>query len=76
MSLLGSERDKYAHMLFSAEAFWAGGHLEQLLDSSRAFVAELGSRLRERIYEKTVPLIASAIARRLPKDTDRISDAD
>ena len=76
LSLLGSERDKYAYMLFSAEAFGAGGHLEQLLDSSRAFVAALGSRLRERIYEQTVPLIASAIARRLPEDTDRISDAD
>ena len=76
LSLLGSERDKYAHMLFSAEAFRAGGHLEQLLDSSRAFVAELGSRLRERIYERTVPLIASAIARRLPEETRGISDAE
>ena len=76
LSLLGSERDKYAHMLFSAEAFREGGHLEQLLDSSRDFVAELGSRLRERIYDETVPLIASAVARRLPTDTDTISDAD
>ncbi len=76
LSLLGSDRDKYAQMLFSADAFRAGGHLQQLLDSSRAFVADLGNRLRERIYDKTIPLIASAIARRLPEDTHDISDTD
>lgn len=76
LSLLGSDGDKYAHMLFSSDAFRSGGHLEQLLDSSRAFVSDLGSRLRERIYDETIPLIASAIARRLPEDTQEVSDAD
>ena len=76
LSLLDADSSKFAHMLFSADALRPGGHLDELLDSSRAFVVELGNGLRERIYDETVPLLASAISQRLPSNSQEITDPD
>ena len=76
LSLLGSDSIKFAQMLFSYQALKAGGHLDQLLDLSHTFVVELGNGLRERIYDDTIPLIASALSQRLPVNTNELSASD
>lgn len=50
-------------LIFSADALKPGGTLEELLDSSKRFAADLAVRLRERIYDRVVPGLATGIAR-------------
>ena len=50
-------------LIISADALTAGGTLLALLDSSRRFAADLAVRLRERIYDRVVPRLATGIAR-------------
>lgn len=54
-------------LVFSAEALEHGGSAEQILDDSAKYAAELGSKLRDRVYEGVVPPIAIAIAEKLPE---------
>ena len=65
LSLLPAEFAGYLHVLFSADALAAGGLIEGILERSADFAADLAVRLRERVYFKTVPVLASALARRL-----------
>ena len=65
LSLLPAEFAGYLHVLFSADALAAGGLIEGILERSADFAADLAVRLRERVYFKTVPALASALARRL-----------
>jgi hypothetical protein len=53
-------------MIFSADALEEGGTAEQILSDSGRYAAELGTRLRDRVYKHVVPEIAVAIANRLP----------
>lgn len=48
-------------LLFSADALSAGGTVETLLADSKRFAAALADRLRERIYDRVVPLLAQGI---------------
>jgi len=52
-------------LIFSAEALAEGGTAEGLLSDSKKFAAELGVRLRERVYEQVVPPLATEIANQL-----------
>ena len=62
----------YLHLLFSADALKDGGTLENIIDVSTDYAADLASDLRERIYNRTVPDLARAIADRLPaRDTSQ-----
>lgn len=54
-------------LIFSAEALERGGSAEQILEGSGKYAAELGARLRDRVYLGVVPQIAIAIAERLPQ---------
>lgn len=54
-------------LIFSAEALEGGGSAEQILDGSGRYAADLGARLRDRVYLGVVPQIAVAIAERLPQ---------
>lgn len=49
-------------LIFSADALKPDGTLEQLLDSSKRYAADLAVRLRERIYDRVVPQLATGIA--------------
>jgi hypothetical protein len=49
-------------LIFSADALKPSGTLGELLDSSRRFAADLAVRLRERIYGRVVPTLATGIA--------------
>jgi hypothetical protein len=50
-------------LVFSADALKPGGTLEEMLESSKRFAADLAVRLRERIYDRVVPGLATGIAK-------------
>lgn len=54
-------------LIFSADALEQGGSAQQILEESGTYAAELGAKLRDRVYEGVVPAIAVAIAERLPQ---------
>ena len=49
-------------LIFSADALKPNGTLEEMLDSSKRFAADLAVRLRERIDDRVVPRLATGIA--------------
>jgi hypothetical protein len=57
-SLLSDEHAAYLTLLFSADALKPGGTVQRLLEDSKRFAVDLAKRLRERIYESVVPLLA------------------
>jgi hypothetical protein len=63
---LSSDQAAFLTLIFSAEALDAGGSAQQILDGSGKYAADLGIRLRDRVYEGVVPRVALAIADRLP----------
>lgn len=65
LSLLPEDKAAYLHLLFSSEALAPNGTLEEILDRSADFAADLAVRLHERVYFETVPTLAGAIARRM-----------
>jgi hypothetical protein len=54
-------------LIFSAAALERDGSAEQILDGSGRYAANLGARLRDRVYLGVVPTVATAIAERLPQ---------
>ncbi|WP_419918918.1 Eco57I restriction-modification methylase domain-containing protein [Candidatus Poriferisocius sp.] len=65
LTLLPRDLAGYLQLLFSAEALADGGTLDEILNKSRDFAADLAVRLQERVYRKTVPALANAVAARL-----------
>ncbi len=61
--LLPDESLHYLWLLYSAEALTRGGSLYELLEGSERFAGDLAKRLRERIYEHVVPVLAQGISR-------------
>ena len=59
--LLSDDQLHYLWLLYSAEALIPGGSLYQLLDDSTRFAGNLAKELRERIYERVVPVLAQGI---------------
>jgi hypothetical protein len=49
-------------LIFSADALAPKGTLEELLENSKRFAADLAFRLRERIYDRVIPGLATGIA--------------
>lgn len=66
LDLLAPEQAALLTLIFSADALDAGGSAQQILDGSGKYAADLGTRLRDRVYEGVVPRVALAIADRLP----------
>ncbi|CAG7844900.1 hypothetical protein USB125703_01152 [Pseudoclavibacter triregionum] len=66
LDLLAPEQAALLTLIFSAEALDADGSAQQILDGSGKYAAELGTRLRDRVYEGVVPRVALAIADQLP----------
>ena len=75
LALLPDDQAGYLPLLFGADALSEGGTIEDILDHSADFAAELATRLRERIYFDTVPNLATAVASRLG-DTSQLDDSD
>lgn len=66
LDLLAPEQAALLTLIFSADALDAGGSAQQILDGSGKYAADLGTRLRDRVYEGVVPRVALAIADQLP----------
>ena len=49
-------------LVFSADALKPDGTLEEMLDSSKRFAADLAEKLRDRIYDHVIPRLATGIA--------------
>jgi len=61
LDLLAESQAGYLWLLFSAGALCRGGTVAAILDDSGRYAAELGARLRERIYNEVVPQLAQAL---------------
>ena len=62
-NLLADDKAAYLWLLFSANALRDQGTLHDIMERSKDYAADLGARLRERIYDDVVPDLAEAIAR-------------
>ena len=71
LDLLPSDRAGYLWLLFSGQALSKDGSFSKILEESQDYASDLGSRLRDRIYDFVVPRLAIAIAkaRNLKKPT-------
>lgn len=74
LALLPPSNAGYLNLLFSAAALQANGTFEQILERSRDFSAELGKRLRNRVYAVVVPKLAQAVARHRASKRKMITD--
>ena len=69
LAALDDEDTAYLDLVFSATALAHEGTVADLLDKSRQFATDLGSRLRQRIYEHVVPRLAVGVADALDRQT-------
>lgn len=71
LDLLAEQDAAYLWLIFSADALRLGGYVEDLLANSTRYAADLGSRLRDRIYTDVVPDLALSLltARGLKRPT-------
>jgi hypothetical protein len=70
LALLGEDEAAYLTLLFGPSALAPGGTVDQILAASENFAADLGKRLRERIYGDVVPGLALAVAARMQPQSD------
>lgn len=64
---LAEERAALLTLIFSAEALDPKGSAQQILDGSSKYAADLGSRLRDRVYDGVVRPLALALADQMPE---------
>ena len=78
LALLTDEHAGYLHLLFSASALDTDGKIEGVLEASDRFAVELAVRLRDRVYDETVPALAAAVAERMGREPSpaELKDAD
>ncbi|MGE0502052.1 MAG: hypothetical protein AB7I79_15300 [Rhizobiaceae bacterium] len=60
-TLLADEQLAFLSMLFSADALSPNGSVQRLLKNSERFAANLATRLRDRIYQEVMPLLAKGV---------------
>lgn len=63
LDLLRASHAGYLRLLCSANALARGGSFEDILTRSQDYAAELGARLRDRVYREVVPQLARAMVR-------------
>lgn len=68
LALVDSGAAGLLSLVFSASALERGGTTDQILEGSGKYAADLGSRLRDRIYLEAVPELAVAVAERLERE--------
>ena len=68
LALLPADSAGYLTLIFSPAALAPEGAVEKTLDASERYASDLAVRLRERVYDHTVPALASAIAVRMDPD--------
>lgn len=70
LALLSEDNAAYLNLLFSPKALAPEGIVSEILIASTNFAAELGGRLRERVYRDVVPGLAVAVARQMRATTE------
>ena len=70
LALLSEEEASYLTLLFAPSALAPGGTAGQILAASENFAADLGKRLRERIYDDVLRDLALAVAARMHLQSD------
>lgn len=65
LAAIDSERAGLLTLIFSADALEPNGTANDLLQGSQLFASQLGSRLRERIYEHVIPQLSKSVAEHL-----------
>lgn len=73
LPLLADKHAGYLTLLFAADALATGGTFDEIAAASRDFTTKLSERMRERIYEHTIPDLARAIAQRHDGPLDKAS---
>jgi hypothetical protein len=63
LALLPQESAGYLPLIASADALAAGGTFSAILEASKRFAADLGARLRDRIYEDVMPQLCAALVK-------------
>ena len=61
LDLLSGDDVGYLWLLLSATALSEGGSVEEILRASEDYAADLGGRLRERVYREVMPSLARAV---------------
>jgi hypothetical protein len=75
LAMLDEDHVGLLPLVFSAEALGRGGSTELLLSESAKYAADLGGRLRNRVYEKVVPSISTAIAEQFLEQGQELDSA-
>jgi hypothetical protein len=75
LAMLDDDHVGLLTLVFSAEALGQGGSTELLLTESAKYAADLGDRLRNRVYEKVVPSISTAIAEQFLEQGQELDSA-
>ena len=70
LSLIPERLAGYLMLLFSARALARDGSLEQILSDSGRYAAKLAVRLRERVYRRTMPRLATAVTDRMESTSE------
>lgn len=76
LDIIPEEKASYLWLLFSGDALADNGILEEILDRSRDYAADLGSRLRDRIYTDVLPDLSKTIANAVNLDSPTKQDLD
>jgi hypothetical protein len=76
LSTIDAEYAALLPLIFSATSLAASGATDELLRDSARYASELGTRLRERIYDQIVPPMAVAVAEQLASSAGLELDAD
>ncbi len=76
LAILPARLAGFVPLLFGAGALLPGGSLGQILETSRDFAVDLGTRLRDRVYRVVVPHLADAVARHNDNPARAPSDAE
>ena len=61
LDLLAAGNAAYLWLLLSASALSEGGSVGEILSRSEDYAADLGSRLRERVYREVIPSLSRAV---------------
>ena len=76
LDVLSEQQAAYLDLVFSATALAREGTVVDLLSKSTQFTTDLGSRLRQRIYERVVPDLAVGVAEALDRRSHQSPGGD
>ena len=74
LDLLSGDDAGYLWLLLSAAALSDGGSVGEILRASEDYAADLGGRLRERVYREVMPLLARAVVGAMYAESRPVAD--